>query len=170
MGNQGLHRQCGIGCRVGRHSLWCRVQRFEIGHHRADQGDGRRICTPRRAGERHLPGSCTDADDGGRRRVRRRTADRQRVSPAVHDVACEGRSTQIGRRRPRQIDLDILFYDDLVRNTPRLQIPHPRLAERAFVLVPLNEIARDLVHPVLGKTITELLQDLPDRTGVRLCN
>jgi 2-amino-4-hydroxy-6-hydroxymethyldihydropteridine diphosphokinase len=70
---------------------------------------------------------------------------------------------------PRQIDLDILFFDDLVKNTIRLQIPHPRLAERAFVLVPLNEIEPGLVHPELGKTVAQLLAELPDKAGVKLC-
>jgi 2-amino-4-hydroxy-6-hydroxymethyldihydropteridine diphosphokinase len=70
---------------------------------------------------------------------------------------------------PRLIDIDILFYDDLAIENPEITLPHPRLHERAFVLVPLAEIAPDLVHPVLGKTITELLQAL-DTTGIEPLN
>ena len=69
------------------------------------------------------------------------------------------------RNGPRLIDLDILFYDDLVRASPRLTIPHPRLHERAFVLIPLADLAPDLVHPRLGRTVREMLADL-DQTGV----
>jgi 2-amino-4-hydroxy-6-hydroxymethyldihydropteridine diphosphokinase len=63
---------------------------------------------------------------------------------------------------PRVIDLDILLYDDLVESGENLQIPHPGLAERAFVLVPMAEIAPELVHPVLGQTMAELALACPD--------
>jgi len=61
------------------------------------------------------------------------------------------------RNGPRLIDIDILFYDDLILNTPPLVIPHPRLHERDFVLVPLADIAPDLIHPVLNQSIRALL-------------
>lgn len=61
------------------------------------------------------------------------------------------------RYGPRQIDLDILFYDDLVLETPELSLPHPRLHERAFVLVPLADVAPSLCHPLLHQTVTEML-------------
>jgi 2-amino-4-hydroxy-6-hydroxymethyldihydropteridine diphosphokinase len=58
---------------------------------------------------------------------------------------------------PRLIDIDILFYDDLVLDSPIVQIPHPRLHERAFVLMRLHDLSPDLVHPVLQKSVSELL-------------
>jgi 2-amino-4-hydroxy-6-hydroxymethyldihydropteridine diphosphokinase len=67
----------------------------------------------------------------------------------------------MGRQRtipkgPRTIDIDILFYANQTISPPGLEIPHPRLTERLFVLDPLSEIAPDLRHPVTGKTVREL--------------
>ena len=69
------------------------------------------------------------------------------------------------RYGPRLIDLDILLYDDRHLETPALTIPHPRLGERAFVLVPLADLAPDLRHPALGLTIRQLLEKV-DRSGI----
>jgi len=77
---------------------------------------------------------------------------------------------QMGREKlilngPRLIDLDILFYGSRVLDEDELQVPHPRMEGRAFVLAPLNEIAPDLVHPVVGITVTEMLAGV-DTSGV----
>jgi 2-amino-4-hydroxy-6-hydroxymethyldihydropteridine diphosphokinase len=77
----------------------------------------------------------------------------------------------LGRRRqqhwgPRTVDLDILFYDELIVDTPGLTIPHPLVPERAFVLVPLAEIAPSLRHPCLGRTMAELLEQVAGRESV----
>lgn len=70
-----------------------------------------------------------------------------------------GRSPGI-RYGPRLIDLDLLFYDDLVLDSERLVLPHPRIPERAFVLVPLADLAPGLRHPVSGKTVAEMRAEL----------
>lgn len=75
---------------------------------------------------------------------------------------------QLGRIRrekwgPRTIDLDLIIYDQLIiNNDPRLILPHPRMHERYFVLQPLAAIAPDLIHPVIGKSMTRILSDLLD--------
>jgi 2-amino-4-hydroxy-6-hydroxymethyldihydropteridine diphosphokinase len=78
----------------------------------------------------------------------------------------------LGRRRrvfrgPRTIDMDILLFGSSVVNLPELEIPHPRMTERRFVLVPFNEIAPGARHPALKKTIAELLESTGDRSQVR---
>ena len=65
---------------------------------------------------------------------------------------------------PRPIDIDILFYDKLIQQSPGLVIPHPRLAQRSFVLVPLAEIAPRLLHPCTQKTVREMLSELRPET------
>lgn len=77
-----------------------------------------------------------------------------------------GRDLHAARNAPRVIDMDILFYGDRVVSGPSLQVPHPGIPERAFVLVPLNEVRPRLVHPVLGKSVAELLGELHTRKGV----
>jgi 2-amino-4-hydroxy-6-hydroxymethyldihydropteridine diphosphokinase len=84
----------------------------------------------------------------------------------------------LGRRRApvaegapkesRTIDMDILFFGSAVVNAPDLEIPHPRMAERRFVLVPFAEIAPGAEHPVLKQTVAQLLAATPDRSQVRV--
>jgi len=79
--------------------------------------------------------------------------------------------SQLGRTEtirwgPRTIDLDILFFDDAEIYTEELQIPHPLIQDRQFVLVPLAEIDRNLIHPVLKKTIQELLNNFKEDQGL----
>ena len=68
---------------------------------------------------------------------------------------------------PRPIDIDILFYNNKIMETQNLTIPHPRLQDRAFVLIPLAEIDPDLIHPKVGKSIAQLANDVKGQKGVR---
>jgi 2-amino-4-hydroxy-6-hydroxymethyldihydropteridine diphosphokinase len=86
--------------------------------------------------------------------------------------AIAGIERDLGRRRmvargPRTVDLDILLYGSSVIRTPELEVPHPRLPYRRFVLVPLVELAPALRHPVLRKSMAELLAEAPDSGQVR---
>ena len=93
-----------------------------------------------------------------------------RLEPPALLALAKGIERKLGRvgksGAPRTIDIDILLYGDQVVETPELTIPHPKMTERAFVLIPLDEIASDIVHPVAGKTIQELLQNAIEKQGV----
>ncbi len=76
---------------------------------------------------------------------------------------CMGRDIAHSHHLPRTIDIDILLAGDRVINTPGLVIPHKEMTKRAFVLIPLHEIAPEVVHPVLKKPIKKILEQLPTR-------
>ena len=93
-----------------------------------------------------------------------------RLSPAALLALAKGIESKLGRTgksgAPRPIDIDILLYDEQVIKVPELVIPHLKMEERAFVLIPLAEIAPDLVHPVSDKTIKELAEGVREKQGV----
>jgi 2-amino-4-hydroxy-6-hydroxymethyldihydropteridine diphosphokinase len=94
------------------------------------------------------------------------------LAPEALLQACLETERELGRvrdvpRGPRTIDVDLLLYGDVVREGPGLVVPHPRLHERRFVLVPLAEIAPRVRHPLLGLTAAEMLRLCPDRAQVQ---
>jgi len=93
-----------------------------------------------------------------------------RLAPEGLLTMVKGLELKMGRKgrtgEPRIIDVDILLYGDTVVKTKDLEIPHPRMTERQFVLVPLAEIAPDAVHPVLKKPIKELNKAIKEKQGV----
>jgi 2-amino-4-hydroxy-6-hydroxymethyldihydropteridine diphosphokinase len=95
------------------------------------------------------------------------------MNPSELLCLCQEIETSCGRIRtfpnaPRTLDLDILIFDDVILNEKDLVLPHPRLPERRFVLEPLAQIAPEVVHPVLKKSILSLLAECPDQSEARL--
>lgn len=86
----------------------------------------------------------------------------------IHEIEGKLGRERLRKWEPRLIDIDILLYDDRTVDHPQLQIPHPHLPARRFALMPLQEIAPLVIHPVRQQTITELLESTPDPLAVRL--
>ena len=95
------------------------------------------------------------------------TAQPAQLMPELLRIEHEMGRQRVVKKGPRSIDIDILLFADVVLNTPELTIPHPAMARRRFVLEPLAEIAPELRHPLLGKTVRELLAELPPGQTVK---
>lgn len=85
----------------------------------------------------------------------------------LKEIEREAGRTDQKKYAPRTLDIDILFYDDLVLNSEELTIPHPKIQLRKFVLVPLKEIAQELIHPVFKKSVSLLLIECDDTLDVK---
>ena len=86
---------------------------------------------------------------------------------ALREIEAKMGSQKLVPKGPRLIDMDILLYGDETIDTPELQVPHPRMHIRRFVLAPLAEIAPKTRHPILGVSVAEILANLPDKSVVR---
>lgn len=84
---------------------------------------------------------------------------------SLHQIEADRERERTIRWGPRTLDLDLLVYGDLVSDAPALQVPHPRQHERRFVLVPVCDIAAEMMHPSLDRTMADLLADLPVEPG-----
>lgn len=91
----------------------------------------------------------------------------ERLMAALLEIEREMGRERIRKKGPRTVDIDILLYGDRVVNTAELIVPHPAMTQRSFVLEPLAEIAGEVRHPVVGKTVHELLAELPAGQSVR---
>jgi len=86
---------------------------------------------------------------------------------ALREIEAKMGSKKLIAKGPRLIDMDILLYGEETLDTPELQVPHPRMHLRRFVLAPLAEIAPKLQHPTWKRTVKQLLEKTPDRSTVR---
>ena len=88
--------------------------------------------------------------------------DPQELLDRLHEIEQNANRERLVHWGPRTLDLDILFYDDLVQDDPSLTLPHPDMQNRDFVLRPMAELVPNLLHPVFHKTIGQLLKELPN--------